>query len=247
MSDLKDPLDQHRTQVVDSLAAAPGLSALLARYLKEAYDRTVRGLMSSPPVQRGFSSSDDRRSDPGVRDYTHLRSGSPAPLVADESSRRARVADIPLGREEHGAWAASSDGQAWQRHVESTMPSDIKAALASPESEQRLLRTDDMREQLRVEVLERRGQGDPMTVGEYEDRYSQGVVDVARQLHEGRSDPREAQARDRDVDFTLFVLWRPRPSGRGGNGTATPVACADGSPRSGRSGTASFLFPGCAG
>ena len=41
--------------------------------------------------------------------------------------------------------------------------------------------------------------------------------------------------------------WRPRPSGRGGNGIATPVACADGSPRSARAGIASCRFPSCAG
>ena len=77
------------------------------------------------------------------------------------------------------------------------MPADIKAALDTPQARERLFRTDEMRERLRDEMVERQQQGEPMTVGEYEDRFVDGVVNVARELHHARVDLPDAPFRDR--------------------------------------------------
>ena len=202
MSGLQDPLDQHRKHVADSLKAASGMSLVLVRYLKDAYDRAVRGFMvtldSSPDASSDrFPVSGDPDTAPGLSDYARPRPDPSSSRVEGETSRRNRVADIPPSLEDHRAWAAGSDGQAWQRHLDSTMPADIKAALDTPQGRERLFRTDEMRERLRDEMLERQQQGEPMTVGEYEDRFVDGVVDVARQLHRARADLPDVSSRDR--------------------------------------------------
>ena len=91
MSELQDPLDQHRKHVADSLKAASGMSLVLVRYLKDAYHRAVRGFMitldSSPDASPDrFPVSGNRDTAPGFSDYARPRpdpssSGSSAESV----------------------------------------------------------------------------------------------------------------------------------------------------------------------
>ena len=200
MPSLQETLNKHRGRTGQGGHDGESISETLLRHLKRQYDRTVGELMS----HLGLDTGGDR----GRRHEQHYAKtvlpdgrtpSENAAAATREVKRQTQIAEIPESRAQREAWAASPEGQAYRKNVEAMTPPAIKAVLDSPEAQERMRRTDDSLEALRDEMIERKSQGDPMTVKEYEERVVETTREVGREIRAEAQEARIARERAEPV------------------------------------------------